>query len=317
VIGRLFCVRVLDLAGEPCRKIHLLSIVLGLVCLRVVPGILNAQAMLSPAEQEVWQMELKLVEFSNAGNIEGFLGLFHKDHVGCSRNDPKPGTKEDRRKTLSMLLRDGRLAHAIVNREPLSVRLYGDVAIVFYRERDIRPDGGGKRVESSVRTTHTWKRTGDGWELIGGMSTVEAPTSGTANPQSGQSASSTGSDQGRTTVTRIYTGPDGQTHAGKTDVKLTPWAGHGGYNQSDTVKASSLRFVRRPPGWAEDWHHASQRQYIITLSGRGEVEVSGGQKIPLEPGRVLLGEDLTGKGHITRALGSEDWVSLHIRLADQ
>lgn len=32
------------------------------------------------AEREVWQMELKLVEFSNAGDIEGFLGLFHEDY---------------------------------------------------------------------------------------------------------------------------------------------------------------------------------------------------------------------------------------------
>ena len=150
-----------------------LSIILGFLCLRVVPGTLNAQATLSPAEQEVWQMELKLVEFSNAGNIEGFLGLFHEDHVGWSRNDPKPGTKEDRRKTLSGLLRDGRLANPIVDRERLSVRRYGDVAIVFYRETYARPDGSGKRIEYSVRTIHTWKKTSDGWRLIGGMSTVE------------------------------------------------------------------------------------------------------------------------------------------------
>ena len=69
------------------------GIVLGLMCLSVVPEILNGQPALSPAEQEVWQMELKLVEFSNAGNIDGFLGLFHGDHGGWSRNDPKPGTK--------------------------------------------------------------------------------------------------------------------------------------------------------------------------------------------------------------------------------
>lgn len=69
-----------------------LSSILGFALLGV-PRSSHAPATLSPAEQEVWQMELKLVEFSNAGNIEGFLGLFHDDHVGWSRNDPKAGHK--------------------------------------------------------------------------------------------------------------------------------------------------------------------------------------------------------------------------------
>jgi hypothetical protein len=58
-------------------------------------------------------------------------------------------------------------------------------------------------------------------------------------------------------------------------------------------------------------------QYVTTLSGRGEIEPSDGKRISLEQGRLVLGEDMTGKGHITRAVGSEDWVSVHVSLADQ
>jgi hypothetical protein len=56
---------------------------------------------------------------------------------------------------------------------------------------------------------------------------------------------------------------------------------------------------------------------VITLSGRGEVEVAGGKKISLEPGHIDLVEDTTGKGHITRSLGSEDRVTLTLPLVDQ
>ena len=70
-------------------------------------------------------------------------------------------------------------------------------------------------------------------------------------------------------------------------------------------------------GSVQDWHTAPQRQYVITLSGRGEIEVAGGKKIALEPGHIELAEDLTGKGHITRAIGSEDRVTLWLPLADQ
>ena len=75
--------------------------------------------------------------------------------------------------------------------------------------------------------------------------------------------------------------------------------------------------MRWSPGYVNYWHPARQRQYLITLSGRGELELVGGQKISLEPGRILLAEDVTGKGHITRALGTEDCILLLVHLADQ
>lgn len=123
-------------------------------------------------------------------------------------------------------------------------------------------------------------------------------------------------DQKAVTVTRIYTGSDGQTHAEEMDPKLAPVSGRIGVDQSAVTKTTGLRFIRRSPGVIEDWHTAPQRQYGITLSGLGELEVAGGQKVRLGPGRIVLIEDLTGKGHITRAIGTEAWTSVLIPLAD-
>jgi hypothetical protein len=86
---------------------------------------------------------------------------------------------------------------------------------------------------------------------------------------------------------------------------------------SDTVKVIDMRFGRTPPKYAVDFHTAPTRQYVVTLSGRGEIELEDGTKIPLTPGHILLAEDTTGKGHITRTVGSEDRLSLFIRLADR
>jgi quercetin dioxygenase-like cupin family protein len=121
----------------------------------------------------------------------------------------------------------------------------------------------------------------------------------------------------RIMLTRLYTGPDGQTHADKSEVKLRPSALRAGLDDSEPLKASSAQFFRWPPGYVWDWHTATQRQYVITLSGRGEVEVAGGQKIRLNPGQIVLAEDVTGKGHITRVIGSEDLVFLLVPLAAQ
>ena len=37
-----------------------------------------------------------------------------------------------------------------------------------------------------------------------------------------------------------------------------------------------------------DWHAAERHQYIVTLRGRGEIELVGGRKIALEPGSNFL-----------------------------
>src|SRR5687767_26132 len=112
-------------------------------------------------------------------------------------------------------------------------------------------------------------------------------------------------------ATRVYTGTDGQSHSEEIELKITNG------NNSDMLKATGVQFRRQPPGYFNDWHPGPRRQLIITLSGRGEMEVAGGRKIDLVPGRIELIEDLTGKGHITRVVGKGDRVSVAIPLADQ
>ena len=114
-------------------------------------------------------------------------------------------------------------------------------------------------------------------------------------------------------VTRIFTGGDGQTHSEELDVKLAP----GSSELSEMIKVTGLQFRRTPPNYFVDWHPAPQRQYVITLSGRGEIELTGGKKIPLTPGHILLAEDINGKGHISRGVGTEDRISLFIPLAEK
>ena len=109
-------------------------------------------------------------------------------------------------------------------------------------------------------------------------------------------------------VTRIYTGPDGQSHAEQIEMKLNGGA-------SEMINATGVQFSSRPPAPASDWHTGPMRQYVITLSGRAELEVADGKKVAVGPGQINLIEDTTGKGHITRNL--EDRIVVTIPLADQ
>ena len=104
-------------------------------------------------------------------------------------------------------------------------------------------------------------------------------------------------------MTRIYTGADGLSHAEEVETEM--------------MKATGVEFSRRPPNNSNEWHTGPRRQFVITLSGRGEIEVAGGQKVAVGPGHINLIEDTTGKGHITRNLGTEDRIAITIPLADQ
>lgn len=114
-------------------------------------------------------------------------------------------------------------------------------------------------------------------------------------------------------IHRLYTGPDGQTHVEEIDVKF----GARGTDPFKLMAAPGAEIRRAAPGRVADWHTAPRRQYVITLSGHGEVELIDHTKIELGPGSIDLAEDLTGKGHITRVIGNEERVTLAIPVSDQ
>lgn len=115
-------------------------------------------------------------------------------------------------------------------------------------------------------------------------------------------------------MTRLFTGPDMLTHAEEAEAKFTP-NGNGEGFKLLPVTGAELR--RAPAGRFSDWHVGPRKQYVITLSGHGELEVAGGKKIPVGPGHIELIEDTTGKGHITKVTGTEERITLWLPLADQ
>ena len=111
-------------------------------------------------------------------------------------------------------------------------------------------------------------------------------------------------------ITRIYTGDDGQSHMEDFDL-----ADHS--NAESLLSVTSIVFRLHEPGRFSDWHCESRRNYIITVSGEGEIGLGDGSAHRIGPGRVMLVEDLTGQGHTTRVTSSVPRVTVAIPLADQ
>jgi hypothetical protein len=55
----------------------------------------------------------------------------------------------------------------------------------------------------------------------------------------------------RIVATRIFTGPDGRTHAEEIELELAP--GGGSTELSEMVKATGVQFRRQAPNYFEDW----------------------------------------------------------------
>jgi quercetin dioxygenase-like cupin family protein len=108
-------------------------------------------------------------------------------------------------------------------------------------------------------------------------------------------------------IWRVYSGADGESRLEEMPLAMRPFVdvegAHG--EAAPTQKASAITFRVAPPGYVLDWHCAPRRQYSISLSGQAEIEVGDGTVARLGPGDVVLAEDLTGRGHVTRVVGDQ------------
>ncbi|HVY07359.1 MAG TPA: hypothetical protein VHB46_15405 [Burkholderiales bacterium] len=113
-------------------------------------------------------------------------------------------------------------------------------------------------------------------------------------------------------VVRIYTGADNQSHFEDIDMPLKD-AGKIGF-MSERLKATGIVFRQTGGDYNYEFHTAPRRQYVVNLEGEVEIEVGDGTKRVLRAGDILLAEDTTGQGHISRAVNGKPRKSLFITL---
>lgn len=98
--------------------------------------------------------------------------------------------------------------------------------------------------------------------------------------------------------TKLITGDDNQSHFEDGYFSLTD-AVIG--KITSPIKVENLFFGEIDDVKEVSWHNPPCRQYIIMLEGAMEIEIGNGDKKIFTVGEILLAEDTTGQGHITRA----------------
>ena len=103
-------------------------------------------------------------------------------------------------------------------------------------------------------------------------------------------------------IIRLYTGADNESHFEEIDVELN-LRGH--MEVSELQSVQGIIFRRVPPTHRSNYHPAPRRQYVVTLAGQVEIETGDGTVRRFGPGDVMLAEDTTGHGHMTRVIGGQ------------
>ena len=98
-------------------------------------------------------------------------------------------------------------------------------------------------------------------------------------------------------IVRIYTGDDGQSH-----FEDLPFP-DGEDERVTTKPGEDLIFRQFQENRFSDWHHPARRQYLFIVGGRMEVSIGDGSSRQFQAGDVVLAEDMTGQGHVTKGIG--------------
>ena len=79
----------------------------------------------------------------------------------------------------------------------------------------------------------------------------------------------------------------------------------GGGKLSERLPATGIIFRQVQPDYELDWHPAPRRQYIINLDAGVEITASDGKARIIAAGEVILVDDISGDGHMSKAINSQ------------
>ena len=101
-------------------------------------------------------------------------------------------------------------------------------------------------------------------------------------------------------IHNLYKDADGESHF--RDIEVA-WVAEQNFSRlSARLPATGIIFRETSGDYDLDWHPAPRRQYIINLDGAVQITASDGETRIIGAGEVLLVEDTSGKGHLSKAV---------------
>lgn len=125
-------------------------------------------------EQQIWGLDNAYWRYVQENNLPAFLNLLHKDFLGWPSIYPGPVRKDHMTEWITAQTTKG-LAFKQLALTRLGIEITEDVAVTCYSITYAWQDKNGDGTPIPLRMTHVWTRSGDDWQMIGGMSMPEPP----------------------------------------------------------------------------------------------------------------------------------------------
>lgn len=114
---------------------------------------------------------------------------------------------------------------------------------------------------------------------------------------------------------RIVTLSDGTSAFEDFEIDLTDSGEIGKLSEIYPVK--ELIFRETDGDYNFGWHNAPAKQFVLMLEGEVDITTGQGETRRFKTGDILLAEDVTGQGHISRAVDGKKRKSVFAVLEEQ
>jgi hypothetical protein len=113
-------------------------------------------------------------------------------------------------------------------------------------------------------------------------------------------------------IHNIYVDAGGETHW--RDIEVQWVEERNGSKLSARLPANGIIFRETGGDYDLSWHPAPRRQYIINLDGGVRITASDGEAREIGAGEVILAEDISGKGHLSKSIGGKMRHSIFVAI---
>jgi len=113
-------------------------------------------------------------------------------------------------------------------------------------------------------------------------------------------------------IHNIYADANGESHF--RDIEVEWSLDLPGGKMSARQPATGVIFRETAGNYDLDWHPAPRRQYVVNLDAGVQMTASDGETRLIGAGEVILVEDTTGKGHLSKAVSGQMRHSIFIPL---
>jgi ketosteroid isomerase-like protein len=138
----------------------------------------------SPRQNEVWQMEETYWKDLQTANYTHYMTLWHEDFLGWPYFSPHPVNKDGIANSLPTSMSDV-LSYEFLEK---AVRVTGEVGITQYAVKYTHTTPNGQTETRVSRITHTWLKTKNTWQIIGGMSSLDSSSAPPSSPTTAPSS---------------------------------------------------------------------------------------------------------------------------------